>query len=162
MTVFFFGLSDPNVCPFHSWIFGSRAASCLGKKRPVRVLQLALCMGVLLHKKLIQLSSTIHLAISFSYFHHLSVCLSLNDLSTVKALVKPTFFSSKKRGLEGPWRGMKLEAAPKNLPMDFSVGASMPRNLCSQSLEKVSDQRSMTSLRGRPGFISLSLYLKMA
>lgn len=43
-VTFFFGLSDPNVCPFHSWIFGSRAASCLGKKRPVRVLQPALCM----------------------------------------------------------------------------------------------------------------------
>lgn len=49
--------------------------------------------------------------IIFIYFHHLSVCLSLIDLNELRPWLNPFFFIQQ-RGREGPWRGMKLEAAP--------------------------------------------------
>lgn len=93
--------------------------------------------------------------IIYIYFYHLSVCLSLIDLNELRLWLNQFFFPSKNEALKGLGVGWSSRQPPI-FPMDFSVGASMPRNLCSQSLEKVSDQRSMTSLRGRPGFISLS------
>lgn len=50
--------------------------------------------------------------IIFMYFHHLSVCLSLIDLSTVKALVKPIFFSSKNEALKGLGVGWSSRQPP--------------------------------------------------
>ena len=80
-------------------------------------------------------------------------------------MVKPIFFSIKKRGLEGPWRGMKLEAAP-----NFSHGFQC-RCLDAQEPLLPKPRKGVRSkihdiLEGKARFylfiISLSLYLKMA